>query len=80
MVAQFSTGILAHFSISIYTSYERTTTVTLKAGQKESDHNNFWLGVSNGGSWGWNIYVNGIEKINGDTYVYNGITYNIVVL
>ena len=62
------------------TSYERTTTVTLKAGQKESDHNNFWLGVSNGGSWGWNIYVNGIEKINGDTYVYNGITYNIVVL
>ena len=62
------------------TSYERNTTVTLKAGQKESDHNNFWLGVSNGGSWGWNIYVNGIEKSNGETYVYDGITYNILVL
>ena len=62
------------------TSYERTTTVTLKSGQKESDHNNFWLGVSNGGSWGWNIYINGIEKTNGDTYVYNGVTYNIIVL
>lgn len=44
------------------TSYEKSTTVILKAGQKESNYDNFWFGISNGGDWGGNIYVNDIEK------------------